>query len=322
MKIFKVIYLIVCVICIYMIATTISNNNNNNEIESISKELIEVKEGKLSSENEGKLVMITGNPTVNNDMILSDSEFGISVKDAVVLHRNVKQYRYNSSIETEVQYKKHKKYKYDTETERYYENDKVVKSEEKIYTSWTESVGQDEEEIGKYKNPKSLIESMYFYKPIHLGDFELELEKIEEFLDYKYYNELSSGTHNILGDYKAIINNDITYITNTIEEPEIGDYNINFGTSNFKENTTFTIVGKQTGNKIEPYTYEDIVIDKVFDTNMSKEDVLNTINQDLTENNAEQLAMYSLVLIIGIFVFKKDIKKFLKKSKNKEVTKI
>ena len=176
----RIIIIIFCIVLsiLMVILASLAKKETNTELKDIESKLIKVKNAKVLPENEGKLVLVSGN--TEKEKIVTDEEFNISVQ-TIKLVRKVEMYQWR---ETKT---------WDSEKEEYkYEYSKI----------WSDSLLEDihfeyrnaflsESHI----NPDTMpYKNQSFYNTVKLGEFELSSDQLEGIDTTGTYEELSEET--------------------------------------------------------------------------------------------------------------------------------
>ena len=199
-------------------------------INEARKNYVDVKSDKINSKNDGKLVATKGKVKVDDDVVLKDNKFGISI-NAIKMKRNVEIYQWKEECETD-------------------DNDKEKCTYEKV---WEEELIDSKEfqESGHNNTKKYDIDSEEFIADeVKLGAYVLPEELVSK-LKYnkkKESEELSSEYNNSNENIKAVDR----YLTTVKDDtPEIGDIRISYL---YTTPTTVSVMAVQTDNTFEAYT--------------------------------------------------------------------
>ena len=199
-------------------------------INEARKNYTQIKNDKIDSKYDNKLVATNGNLDLSASTDLKDDKFGITVK-AAKLERYIEMYQWEEKCETD-------------------DNDKKKCTYEKV---WTDNLIDSSEfaESG-HTNPSSMpYESeTYTAENAKLGKFILPVELLERLSTNKTKNE-----DELNNEYnKSVENLKVSgkYLTNTTEEEtKIGDVRISFRYADVKK---ISVLAVQTDDTFKQYT--------------------------------------------------------------------
>lgn len=241
--------ILVCLIIIIIFAISL-NVNSKDRVKELREQIIE-SDGRILPENEGKLIIISGVPQINNNGRICDEEYSINLENVITYDRTAIQKIYFIDEETTVRKNDiNDPYDDETETRRFISKkwinanasrDKVVK------------LGLD-----KYKNPDAVdFRSMHDSNTFSVGEFKLDYTVLREVIntERKHFkpSELANmceGWIKYNSEYNFKVkskNEDEGYLTTG---DDIGDIHVNFSYDAFVSAEPVTIIGKQQGNTI------------------------------------------------------------------------
>ena len=219
------------IICI-LLATIILFYNEGRAVDTqkviniAKKELIEVSPSTVDPNNEGKLIVTSGQINLLNDMVY-DSEFNVSMKTGK-LTRVVEMYQWTERCEDDSN---------GTETCTYTKK-------------WSSDIIDDSDFSSGYNNPDTMpYESKTFIMDnVKLGAFKLNDNLLNQLSTRTEYKELSEDVANS----KNLNIKDGAYTTYK-ETPEVGDVRISFLYNDAKD---ITIMGVQRADSFEEFKTE------------------------------------------------------------------
>ena len=219
------------IICI-LLATIILFYNEGRAVDTqkviniAKKELIEVSPSTVDPNNEGKLIVTSGQINLLNDMVY-DSEFNVSMKTGK-LTRVVEMYQWTERCEDDSN---------GTETCTYTKK-------------WSSDIIDDSDFSSGYNNPDTMpYESKTFIMDyVNLGAFKLNNNLLNQLSTRTEYKELSEDVANS----KNLNIKDGAYTTYK-ETPEVGDVRISFLYNDAKD---ITIMGVQRADSFEEFKTE------------------------------------------------------------------
>lgn len=253
----------------YKVIKVLMNRN------SLNNKTVEVKSTIVDKNNNDKLVFMTGNLIINKD--LKDDEFNVSVRTSK-LERIVEVYQYNESNEGDIG-----AYSYEM--------------------NWyTELIDSSKFVNEGFDNPKSMkYESKSFYNDTNLGAFKLSNKEIDNLGVKSRYLDLDSefakeNGFNIDGEY---------YTTSKdIDNPEIGDIRISF---KYNSSSFVSIIAKQKDNSFEDYKLDDLLINKIYNEKLSKEEAVKEIYPLKIVLNIIIVVIALILSIVGFKFINKNI---------------
>ncbi len=268
--IFKVVYLLVLALFIFLAAKGVMQNKGAPE--EIAEKLVEVENAKILEENEEKLVLISGK--METDAILEFKEQGVKV-NSPILERKVEMYQYLRDDDN-----------YDS-----------------IVRGWS-----DEEPEKKlkdvalniiYENPIKAIEDDIQYANVKVGEFIIEADVIKRIKT----NAVFTNFELIPEGYRVT---DEKVLTSSLEgQMAVGDYRMEFHYLDLEETDEYTFLGLQKDGKIQEYkldTGKGIL--KEFKGNLSKDEALKEYAAQEKRGQYVSFVLLGIVMVIGFFVFK------------------
>jgi len=253
------------------------DKNLNSVMAEVKDTLVAVEDAKISPENEGKPVLISGKLYVKNE--IKDEEFNVSVKSSK-LNRTVYIYRWDKQkIETE-----------DDDAETRYEWVKV----------WSNRV----EHPGYKGNPtEKPIEDKEFINKVYLGDFTVNHADMKRFATKSVTSEgLDATTAKRFG--LTVANG---CLTNAIRErANIGDVMIEFTYVDLDAVNTVSMVGMQKGNELVPYIGKGKgTLHDLWTEQMSKDDVFNYVSKNSKGRKILAAIVFVILGLIGLNFFRR-----------------
>lgn len=223
--------------------------------DNLNNEINEVKSTMVDKNNNDKLIFMNGYLILNKD--LEDKEFNVSVR--------------TSKLERVVEIYQYKETKEDDETYSY-------------ETDWySEIIDSSEFKNDGFDNPSSMkYENKTYYNDTYLGAFKLDDKEIDELgLDSRYLDldsEFASKNGFNVSDEYYITSKDIDF-------PEVGDIRISF---RYNSSSSVSVIAKQNNDTLSEYKLNDLLIKKIYNGKLSKDEVIKDI--------------YPLSLVLNILV--------------------
>jgi len=262
---------------IWPVMILIGSSENVSELEN---EIIVLDKPVVRAENEGKLVLIKGILSTDEEY-LYDKDFDIAFHTSL-LKRTVYMYQW---IEVE---------NGDSEDGYYYN----------YYKNWSSDVINSnkfkDDFLKKYRNPNKSkpVNDKYWTAYTNLGDFLLP----KKFADTLETNVILTGLDPVYGEkYGMTVIDDECYSTVVNGEPKIGDVEIEFTGLDFDLLGTVSMIGMQKGNSVEPYyTKNKEELYRFWTDEMDIETVMAEIEED-AENAAFGMFIFGgVMLLLGI----------------------
>jgi len=272
---------------------------NTEEHAATLEDLLVVTDGTIKPENEGKLVLATGTPYIENDGILRDEEMGITVENAVSYSRVPYEKIYYIEVTTTV-------LKHDLNDP----NDDETKVNKRLTTVWED---MDEEwpmqlkHDGKtYQNPEKLdYHSFYANNYLLVGDFKLLPNQFGSVVQTKPFtiseDQLLSSTKDWLdsatgqGFTVERLSNGGGRLSNG---DAIGSVHIACEYSVLDKTAPLTVIGKQEGDRIVTYDLNGFDEFYVYSGEITKEDFIN----DVSETDSGDRTACVIVMVISVLV--------------------
>lgn len=185
-------------------------------IKEAQSDYVQVKDGKVESANDGKVIATSGKLVVSEDA--KDEAFKISVNSAL-LSRRVEMYQWDEDCDEDNHCSYSKKW-----------DDTAISS-----SSFKEG----------HSNPSMPFDSEVFYSnSVSMGDFSLTKDNLEYLSANKEYTlKQEDATNNSM----TIVDNYLFKGKGTLSKPEVGDLRIKF---KYLYATDVSAVGVQSGNNI------------------------------------------------------------------------
>lgn len=228
----------------------------------LNNEINEVKSTIVDKNNNDKLIFMNGYLILNKD--LEDKEFNVSVRTSK-LERIVEIYQYKETKE-------------DDETYSY-------------ETDWySELIDSSEFKNDGFDNPSSMkYENKTYYNDTYLGAFKLDDKEIDELGLYSRYLDLDSEFASKNG---FNISNEYYTTSKDIDFPEVGDIRISF---RYNSSSSVSVIAKQDNDTLSEYKVNDLLIKKIYNGKLNKEEVI----KDIYPLN---LVLNILVIVVSIIL--------------------
>jgi len=245
--------------------------------EILDKVLI-LDEAEVLPENEGELVLVSGKLKASE--VFKDNTFGIEL-DTFRVNKIVEMYQYKAGND-EVGYEW---------------NEKVEKK------SIIPGSG------GIYRNPEKSMSSINKCDKAYLGEFTVS-EKLTQRINNNEKVELPE-----IEGFKR----KGEYLTNSKWSPQVGDIRIKMSYVNLEKLGDISILAKQVGNGFEEYKLDTgAYAFNVYQTKISnKEELAKALEQDSKNMAGGMIFIIIVLIIIGIILFRDNIKNLIDKIKNK-----
>lgn len=223
--------------------------------DNLNNEINEVKSTMVDKNNNDKLIFMNGYLILNKD--LEDKEFNVSVRTSK-LERVVEIYQYKETKEED------ETYSYETDW-------------------YSEIIDSSEFKNDGFDNPSSMkYENKTYYNDTYLGAFKLDDKEIDELgLDSRYLDldsEFASKNGFNVSDEYYTTSKDIDF-------PEVGDIRISF---RYNSSSSVSVIAKQNNDTLSEYKLNDLLIKKIYNGKLSKDEVIKDI--------------YPLSLVLNILV--------------------
>ena len=290
-----VMYIVVLVLVLIFGIKNLTSEKGLN-ISKIKDDVIELQDNKYNKENDGKLVIVKGKLNTKENK-LTDNDFLVSLKDVVKMTRNVEIYRYR-------------------------------KNKNKVEIIWDNTSNDVERELydkktdTHYTNPISIVNSQTIMQDAYIGDFIVDKSIFNDIDNNKNVTKLDKNVVDKL-QYLTKINNkyyiDGNYYTTVKDnEPLIGDIRVSFEYLDLNDLGNVTIVAKQDGDELSPYIFDsENNIFELYEGDLSKQDVIRKLGGTSVLSKIISIVLIIITLVLGVFVFKNDIKKIKKSDKKK-----
>ena len=296
MRNFRLIVWIISFFILLIFGTTIFYNR----LDKVENELVETKS--VLPENEGKLVIVSGTPTLENGGVIVDKEAGLQVKNAIYYYRRPYQNIYVEKSKEVVEKIKDKK------TGDYYTKTKVKTS---IEREWVLSTEKRDKWISVYENPPAINLSSYYSKnDLKIGEFlfdSLELASSTKYVEAESRGFTKEELDNNCKEYikkvgmnlKTVNNGKFSSLSNG---SKIGDIRIEFYYQVLKKTNPITIVGRQEGNRIVTDNKEGLQQNEhIKEGIVSKDEYLKWLTSE--ESELKKISTILVVIaIIGILL--------------------
>lgn len=300
MRNFRLIVWIISFFILLIFGTTIFYNR----LDEIGNKLVETKS--VLPENEGKLVIVSGTPTLENGGVIVDKEAGLQVKNAIYYYRRPYQNIYvkkSKEVVRKVKDKKTGSFYDEKETETSIESEWVLSTQkrDKVLFHWG----------SVYKNPPAVNLSSYYSKnDLKIGEFLFDSRELAS--STKYVEAESRGftkeeLDNNCKEYikkvgmnlKTVDDGKFSSLSNG---SKIGDIRIKFSYQVLKKTNPVTIVGRQEGNRIVTDNKEGLRQDEhIKEGIVSKDEYLKWLTSE--ESELKKISTILVVIaIIGILL--------------------
>ena len=237
-----------------------------------------LNEAKVLPENEGKLVLVSGKLKASE--VFKDNTFGLEL-DTFRVNKIVEMYQYKEG------------------------NDEVG-------FEWKEKVEKKSIISGSggiYRNPEKSMSSINKCDKAYLGEFTVS-EKLTQRINNNEKVELPE-----IEGFKR----KGEYLTNSKWGPSVGDIRIKMSYVNLEKLGDISILAKQVGDGFEEYKLDTgAYAFNVYQTKISnKEELAKALEQDSKNMAGGMIFLFIVIIIIGIILFRTNIKNLIDKIKNK-----
>ena len=292
---------IIRIICGIMVFAGISVKTAYSEqrTEDIANNLVETRE--VLPENEGKLIFISGTPTIENDGVIIDKEANLQVKNAIEYDRRVLQHVY---------VEKSKEVVIDKGEDKVSTHDDKKKTVYYVEHEYIPAAADREDEISNgghvYKNPPKVDLNGYFkMNNLCFGEFKLKDDvdvlkyaetKLRGFTEEEINKNCQDYIASLGADFKVLPreNNEYAYISNG---DELGNIHVAFYYTTLESIKPVTVIGKQEGNSIIfDNSYDLEKKEHVYEGILSKDDFINK----LSKGDASARKGGTIALVIGV----------------------
>ena len=208
--------------------------------------VISIDADRVVSENEGKLVHVTGKATT--DATLTDEVLGVKVANAIKLQRVVEMYQWQESSTSE--------------TDEHHGGSATTKTTYNYDKEWSANyIDSSQFSQSGYDNPSMQIRgNKLTAQQVTLGEFSLSKDFIGEMNNYQLLPMAAETQAQVLeklsahlGDKKTQVHGDYYYVSETPSHPQLGDLRIQF---EVVWPDIISVVAKQAGSRLETYTTE------------------------------------------------------------------
>ena len=244
----------------------------------ILDKVVILDEAKVLPENEGKLVLVSGKLKASE--VFKDNTFGIEL-DTFRVNKTVEMYQYKAGND-EVGYEW---------------KDKV---EKKTITSGSGGI---------YRNPEKSMSSINKCDKAYLGEFTVSEQLTQRINDNEKVELPEIEGFKRKGEY----------LTNSKWGPSVGDIRIKMSYVNLEKLGDISILAKQVGDGFEEYKLDTgAYAFNVYQTKISnKEELAKALEQDSKNMAGGMIFIIIVLIIIGIILFRDNIKNLIDKIKNK-----
>lgn len=242
--------------------------------DSLDNKTIEVKSTIVDKNNNNKLVFMNGYLIIDND--LEDKDFNVKVRTSK-LERIVEIYQYKETKE-------------DDETYSY-------------ETDWyNELIDSRKFKNSEYKNPSGIkYKSEVYYNDVFLGAFKLNNKEIDDLGLNSRYLDLDSEFASKNG---FNISNEYYTTSKDIDFPEVGDIRISF---RYNNSNSASVIAKQNNNIFEDYKLNNILINKIYNEKLTKEEVIDNIYPLKIVLYVTMIVLSLILSIVGFKLINKKI---------------
>lgn len=249
------------IVCI-LIATILLFYNESRAVDTrkvigvAENEMIEISPTVIDQNNEGKLVVTSGQINLINDMVF-DAEFNVSVKSAK-LNRVVEMYQWDEECKDD-------------------SNGKEVCT----YTKrWSSSIIDDSKFESGHNNPDTMPyqSENLIMSNVKLGEFKLNDKLLNQLSTNEKYSNLNED---VARNKNMYVVNEYYTTYNSEENPEVGDIRISFVYNNA---TDITVMGVQNNNSFIEFSTDknDYTILELREKILSGKEFIKELNH---ENN-------------------------------------
>lgn len=280
----------------------ILNANQAERSDKIEAALVETNA--VLPENEGKIVLVSGTPFLENDGLLADGECGFQVTNALLYRRVPYQKVYAVHEERVKKVVSGDEY---YETRKYVVKDWILANRERdpvVSVSW----------IGtKYENPPAVNLKPFVTKnPLHLGEFTISAHKnIAKFITTETRGFPPEELEKNCGEYIKNSGLDLKVTKNKdgfgmlSNGSDIGDVCVNFSYETLEGAEPITVVGKQIGNTVV-FDEEQGLSDEehILEGTMSKEEFITSIRSEDRTSRKIGYGMIAagLLMVAAVFI--------------------
>lgn len=299
----RILIRIICAVFILM-GVSMRAAYSEDRVSSIKENLIETDE--VLPENEGKLVMISGVPTVEDGGIVEDEELGLSAENVLSYTRMPYQKVYIEVEEKIVDKGKDKIKSYD---------DKIT-YKRYVSTDWIYSNGERESSVGdwkkSYENPDPVNMSSYVNTfDLQLGEFTFSSTKASDYIHSDMYKGFSEEELKENEKCREYINNSEIPLEVTTDGngngmlssgDNVGDIHVVISYNEVESIDPVTIIGVQVGNRIEFDEKDELDFgENIMEGELSKEEYLEKLRGSDKESRGYGTG-FMVAGIIGIIL--------------------
>lgn len=266
------------------------------------KELLVETDGKVLPENEGKLVLITGTPGIENEGLLQDEEMGITVENAVSYSRIPYERIY--VIETTTTTLEHDLN--DPNDDEVRVNKYLTDAWEDIDTDWPAQLKYE----GKvYQNPeKKDYRSYYVKNKVCLGEYRIEADLLKPMIQTTPQvvsaEQLMASTREWIKQQKETPAFQVETVSNGGGRLSNGD---DFGSirivceyETLDEPALMTVIGKQVGASVENYELNGFDEYYLYAGAVTKEEFIDLIMEE--DGNDRVACVWVMVISMSIII--------------------
>ncbi len=242
--------LLIVGIVILGFSIAIMSANREGRAAEIGNELIETTE--VLPENEGKLVIVSGIPTLSDGGVIADKEAGLQVENAVYYSR----VPYQKVYEEE-----ERKVIVDEGEDKYSPVDDVVEYEYYVVKTWIPASADREAVIvnsgTKYENPPAVnMKSLYASGALSIGSFRVSPADVSDYLVREERGFTPDELLESCGEYVRNSGIDFWVDENQYGDgmlsngDDIGSVHVVFSYETLEGAKPVTVIGRQRGNQL------------------------------------------------------------------------
>ena len=237
-------------LAIIAFSIAILNANRAERSGSVADELVEATE--VLPENEGKLVMVAGTPTLADGGVVVDQEAGLQVENAVYYSRMPYQLVY---------VEKERKIIVDEGEDKQSPVDDVVEYERYVVSDWIPATADRESVITnsgvKYENPQAVnLKAYHASGDLYIGGFEVSAADVYEYLVTENRGFTPEELLASCGEYVQKSGLDFWVDENQYghgmlsDGNEIGSVHVTFSYETLEGAKPVTVIGRQRGSQL------------------------------------------------------------------------
>lgn len=281
--------------------------NTEGRVENIANILVETKE--VLPENEGKLVIVSGTPSIENDGVIVDEEANLQVKNAYFYRRIPLQLAY---------VKKPKEIVIDKGKDLNSTLDDKTEKIDYVETEWIPASAERENKLsdkyGEYENPPKVdLSSFYKNNYLCIGNFKIDSTDVHveilKHVETKEHGFTKEVLKKNCQDYIKTLGNDFKVVSQGYKDyamisngDEIGDIHVKFSYGTLESMKPITVIGRQKGDKIVSEDKDDLSIsEQVYDKILSKDEYIKGLSSE--DADSRSIGFNSILIgVIGLLL--------------------